>query len=104
MLRLSLVVASLLAPPNASASPAARPSVDSVFTSLRTVREFHDASISPDGRRAAWSQKLPDAEGRERLGAISIAELPSGAPRRLSAAADGKPRRELEADCHPNSS
>ena len=56
-------------------------------------REFHDASISPDGRRAAWSQKLPDPDGRERMGAISIAELPGGAPRRLTAATAGSALR-----------
>jgi len=93
-----LAATALLLAPNASASPAAHPSIDTVFASLQKVRDFHDASISPDGRRAAWSSKLPDKEGRERLGAISIVELTSGSgtPRRLSAASDGKPRRELE--------
>jgi dipeptidyl aminopeptidase/acylaminoacyl peptidase len=104
VLQISLVVASLLAAPNASASPAAHPSVERVFTELQKVREFHDASISPDGRMAAWSQKLSDADGRERMGAISLAELPSGAPRRLTAAADGKPRREIEPVFSPDGS
>ena len=68
MLRLSLAVASLLIAPNARASSAEHPSMDTVFESLRSVREFHDASISDDGRRAAWSQKVLDKEGRDRLG------------------------------------
>ncbi len=92
MLHLSLAVATLLAAPTASTPP----SIDSVFASLEKVRGFHDASISTDGRRAAWSQKLPDAEGQERLGAIRVADLSTGASRPLSAATDGKPRKELE--------
>jgi dipeptidyl aminopeptidase/acylaminoacyl peptidase len=97
-----LAAAALLVAPAASASPAAHPSVEAVFAELQKVREFHDASISPDGRMAAWSRKLTDADGRERLGAISLAELPSGAPKRLTAATDGKPRRELEAVFSPD--
>ena len=92
MLHLSLAVATLLAAPTASTPP----SIDSVFASLEKVRGFHDASISTDGRRAAWSQKLPDAEGQERLGAIRVADLSTGASRPLSAATDGKPRKEVE--------
>jgi dipeptidyl aminopeptidase/acylaminoacyl peptidase len=96
-LQLGLLAATaLLLAPAASASPSPTVSIDSVFASLQKVRGFHDASISPDGLRAAWSRKLPDTEGRDRLGAISVAELSSGASRRLSASTDGKPRRELE--------
>lgn len=88
----ALLLMTLLAAPSASASP----SIDSVFASLENVRGFHDASISPDGRRVAWSEKLPDAAGLERRGAIRVADLSSGASRPLSAATDGKPRREKE--------
>ena len=97
MLRLSLALASLLATPSASASPAAKPSIDTVFASLQRVRGFHDASISPDGRRVAWSRKVADGEGRDhRLGAILVADLPSGKPRRVWAASDERPRRDVE--------
>jgi len=96
------LASSLLAAGNASASPAV--SIESVFASLQKVRGFHDASISPDGRRAAWSQKVADKDGRERLGAISVSELSSGASRRLTASADGKPRRELEPVFSPDGS
>ena len=93
-----LAATALLLAPNASASPATRvhPPIETVFASLQRVRGFHDASISPDGQRAAWSRKVADRDGRDRLGAIMVAELPSGKPRRLSAATDGRPRRELE--------
>ena len=102
MLRIILAIASLLAAPNASASAADRPSIDAVFDSLQTVREFHDASISDDGRSAAWSEKAADEDGRERLGKISVADVATGASRRLSASPDGKLRRELEAVFSPD--
>jgi len=92
MVSSALLLTALLASPNASAPP----SIDSVFASLQKVRGFHDAAISPDGLRVAWSEKLADAAGLERRGAIRVAELPSGPPRPLSAAADGKPHREKE--------
>ncbi|MEP6993521.1 MAG: hypothetical protein ABI968_03290, partial [Acidobacteriota bacterium] len=96
-----LALATLLAVPNASAPPA--PSVEAVFASLQEVHHFHDASISPDGKRAAWSMKAREGEGTERLGLISVVDLPSGAPRRLTAAKDGKPRREIDAVFSPDS-
>jgi dipeptidyl aminopeptidase/acylaminoacyl peptidase len=77
-------------------SLAERPSIEAVFAELQKVRGFHDASISPDGRGVTWSHKVRDAEGRDRLGAISVAGVRGGRPRPLSAASDGKPRRELE--------
>ena len=98
MLHLSLAVASLLAAPNVSASP----SIDTVFASLQQVRHFHDAAISPDGARVAWSTKAREGEGSERLGTIFVARLPSGQPRRLTAAHDGKPHRELGAVFSPD--
>ena len=92
MVSSALLLTTLLAAPNASAPPA----IDAVFASLRQVRGFHDASISPDGRRAAWSEKVTEAGGLERLWAIRVADVATGASRRLSAAADGKPRKEME--------
>ena len=92
MVSSTLLLTAILAAPNASAPPA----IETVFASLEKVRGFHDASISPDGRRAAWSQKLPEASGIARLGTIRVADLATGASRPVSAAADGKPRREIE--------
>ena len=99
---LYFALASLLALPNASASPSATPSVDAVFESLERVHHFHDAAIAPDGKHAAWSVKAREGDGPERLGLIYVAELPSGVPKRLSAARDGKAHRELGAVFSPD--
>ena len=101
MLGASLIAGALLAAPNASASPQTPP-VQTVFDSLQQVRHFHDAAISPDGRRAVWSVKMREGEGPERLGTIFVADLPSGTPRPLTAAVDGKPHRELDAVFSPD--
>jgi dipeptidyl aminopeptidase/acylaminoacyl peptidase len=100
MLPLGLALSTLLALPNASASPA--PSVDAVFDSLNRLRHFHDAAISPDGRRAAWSEKGRDKQGQEELGAISVADVPEGKTRKLTAARDGRPHREHGAVFSPD--
>ena len=98
-MNLGLALASLLALPGASAAP----SVDAVFESQQQVRHFHDAAISPDGKRVAWSVKSREGDdGPERLGSVFVAELPAGAPRRLTAAADGRTRRELGAAFSPD--
>jgi len=70
VLHAALAIASLLALPNASASPVppAPGSVEAVFDSLERVKHFHDASISADGKRAAWSVKASEGDGPERLG------------------------------------
>ncbi len=102
MAHLSLALASLLALPNASGSPPAPGSVEAVSESLERVRHFHDAAISEDGKRAAWSVRAREADGPERLGLIYVAELPSGTPRRLTAAKDGKAHRELGAVFSPD--
>jgi dipeptidyl aminopeptidase/acylaminoacyl peptidase len=102
VVHLSLALASLLALPNASGSPPAPGSVEAVFESLEKVRHFHDAAISADGKRAAWSVRAREGDGPERLGLIYVAELPSGSPRRLSAAKDGKAHRELGAVFSPD--
>ncbi len=101
MLHLTVALAALLASPGASASPAIP--VKAAFEAERAVRHFHDVAISPDGARAAWSQKARDAEGREILGAISVRAVEGrGAPRRLTAARDGKPHREWGAVFSPD--
>ena len=78
MLHLPLVLASLLSVPSASASPAAAPSVKSVFEAQLAVRHFRDTAIAPDGARAAWSEKALDKDGQESLGAVSVVDLASG--------------------------
>ncbi len=102
MLHLGFALATLLAAPSASASPSAAPPIRAVFESDRAVHHFHDIAISPDGARAAWSEKLPDRDGHESLGALSVKELRGGAARRLTAARDGKPRREYGAVFSPD--
>ncbi len=102
MLHLPLVLASLLSVPAPSASPAAAPSVKAVYESLRQVRHFRDTAVAPDGARAAWSEKVADANGEEILGAISVADLPAGKPRRLTAGKDGKAHREWGAAFSPD--
>jgi dipeptidyl aminopeptidase/acylaminoacyl peptidase len=102
VLRLPLALASLLALPAASSSPGAAPSVKSVVASQDAVRHFHDIAISPDGARAAWSLKMPDKEGQEMLGAISVGNVEGGKLRRLTAARDGRTHRELGAVFSPD--
>jgi Tol biopolymer transport system component len=101
VLHASLALASLLALPNASAPPAPG-SVDAVVASLERVYRFHDATISADGKRAAWSVKAREGDGPERLGLLYTATLPSGTGHRLTAARDGKSRRELGAVFSPD--
>ena len=103
MLHLALATA-LLASPNASASPATGPvSVKAAFEAGRSVRQFHDIALSPDGERAAWSLKVADRDGQTTLGAISVGNVEGGKPRPLTAARDGKPHREWGAVFSPNS-
>src|ERR1700687_2667644 len=90
------------ATPPAAASPAATPSVAAVFDSLQQVRHFHDAAISLDGRRVAWSVKGREGAGPARLGSVVLSDLPAGGtPRRLTASTDGKTHRELDAVFSP---
>src|SRR5450631_3883398 len=102
MVHLPLVLASLLSVPSASASPTAAPPVKSVFEAQLAVRHFRDTAIAPDGTRAAWSEKVLDKDGQEMLGAVSVADLPAGKPRRLTASKDGKPHREWGAAFSPD--
>jgi dipeptidyl aminopeptidase/acylaminoacyl peptidase len=102
VLHLTWALTALLAAPNASAAPGARPSVKSVFESQLSLRHFRDMALAPDGARAAWSEKRPDKDGAEILGAIFVADLPSGKPRHLSAAADAKSHREWGAAFSPD--
>ncbi len=98
----TLLLASLLSAPAASASPTAAPALKTVFESLALVRHFRDTAIAPDGGRVAWSEKVLDMEGQESLAAISVADLPGGKPHRLTAAKDGKAHREWGAAFSPD--
>ena len=101
MLHLTVALASLLALPNPSASP--RVSVQQAFEAQRALRSFHDAAISPDGERAAWSVKAAGPDGTETLGEISVRGVEGGAAHRLTAARDGKSHREWGAAFSPDS-
>jgi len=94
--RLRLLAGVLLLPAAlVSGAPAAtRPSVDTVLDMFARVRRFHDVAVAPDGTRAAWSEMGTDAEGYRTLGALYVADLPSGKPRRVTAGGDEKMRRE----------
>ncbi len=85
-----LLATTLLAVPNASSPP----TVAQVYGWLEGVRNFHNVAISADGTRVAWSQKVRDAEGRDRLGRISVALVSGGAPTPITASADRKPAKE----------
>ncbi len=102
--RLPSLPAALLLAAAATALAAApeRPSVDTVLDSLARVRRFHDVTISPDGQRVAWSESRRGSDGRENLGSISLADLPSGEPRAVTASEDGKPHRERGAAFSPD--
>jgi dipeptidyl aminopeptidase/acylaminoacyl peptidase len=101
MSRLALLLASnLLLVPSASRPPDI--SVDAVFDSLARVHRFHDVAISPDGKRVAWSVKVRDRDGRDRLGAISVSDLTSGQTRRLAAMPGGPAHDEHDAAFSPD--
>ncbi len=100
MLHFALV--SLLLTRAASAAPAGKVSVREVFDSQSSLVHFHDATIAPDGSLTAWTVRVADAEGREMLGAISVAATEGGRPRRLTAARDGQAHREFEPAFSPD--
>ncbi|MEP6471126.1 MAG: S9 family peptidase [Acidobacteriota bacterium] len=80
----------------ASAAPVRRPSLESVLSTLQSVREFDATAVSPDGKRVAWVRKLENAKGALKNGAVEVASLstPGEAPRRITAARDGRAHDE----------
>lgn len=46
------------------ASVPARPALDPMEAALHAGAAFRDVAISPDGRRVAWVERIPDADGR----------------------------------------
>ena len=81
----------------------ARPSVKDVFDALEKVRNFHDVAISRDGTRAAWSERVRDAKGRDQLGRVFISAA-GGKPRRVTGAAAGKDAKEKGGAFSPDGS
>ncbi|MBI3400837.1 MAG: S9 family peptidase [Acidobacteria bacterium] len=69
----------------------AQRSVAAVLDALDRVHPLHEASISPEGARVAWVEDLsPDGAAS----AIYVRVVKGGVPKRISAAADGRPHRE----------
>jgi dipeptidyl aminopeptidase/acylaminoacyl peptidase len=61
---------------------------DADVAALRKVRSFREAALSPDGKRVAWVETLPDEQGNPTADtAIFIRDLgdPDGRPRRITA-------------------
>lgn len=72
-----------------------KPSIDSVLESLDAVKSFRSVTISPDGTRVAWVQRIPDKPGaQQNRSAIYVADIKSPRPRRITAAKDQKDHRE----------
>jgi dipeptidyl aminopeptidase/acylaminoacyl peptidase len=80
----------------AFAAPVRRPSLESVLSTLQSVREFDATAVSPDGKRVAWVWKLENAKGALKNGAVEVAGLstPAEQPRRITAARDGRAHDE----------
>ncbi|HSS45393.1 MAG TPA: S9 family peptidase [Thermoanaerobaculia bacterium] len=85
-----------------AASPRPRSSVDSVLTSLESVKNFRETAISPDGSRVAWVEKIRDREGAELLSAIYVSDLSAGSARRIGALLDGRICRERDVAWSPD--
>jgi dipeptidyl aminopeptidase/acylaminoacyl peptidase len=78
----------------ASAAAQSPPSVSSVLDAQRQVKTYSSAVISPDGSRVAWVEGLEGGGSSRRLSAVWTAPVAGGKPVRVTAASDGKNRRE----------
>ena len=87
---IAVVVVAILA--CAAAPP--RNSLESVLDALEGVRSFKSVAISADGTRVAWVERVRSREGAEYLSVIDVADVATGASRRVSAASDGRAHRE----------
>jgi dipeptidyl aminopeptidase/acylaminoacyl peptidase len=101
-LRAPVLAVSVLTLLAAAGQGQTRPSVDSVLSALHAQKGFKQAAISPDGARLAWVERRRDPNGQETRSAIFVADLPSGAPRRVSAAADGGDHSEASVAWSPD--
>jgi dipeptidyl aminopeptidase/acylaminoacyl peptidase len=61
-----------------------RPPVDTVLDALDGVSRFGEVTISPDGARAAWVEKLRDREGRDVLSAVWVRDASARESRRVT--------------------
>ena len=96
------IVASLFAAALFASSLSAQ-SPDAVLSALERVRHYREATLSPDGRRIAWSDRIADPDGRESLSTAWIAEVEATPKaRRVTAARDGKAHRERELAFSPD--
>src|SRR5919204_3753783 len=87
------------------AQPQPRSALDSLIDQLFAVRNFNEVAISPDGKHVAWSEWLHDRSGAPTANsAIYVTDLPptSAAPRRITAATDGKSYAERNLDWAPD--
>ncbi|HEX9150244.1 MAG TPA: S9 family peptidase [Thermoanaerobaculia bacterium] len=90
---------------SAFATPAGRPSIESVLATLQSVQDYDAATISPDGKRVAWVRKIKDARGAWKLAAIEVSDLtaPSRKSRRVTAGAGGRAHDERGPAWSPDS-
>ena len=76
----------------------AQRSIGTVLDALDRVHLLHESSISPDGRRVAWVEDLsPDGTSAVYVRDVQggpARQAQGGAPKRISAAADGRGHRE----------
>ncbi|HYT31238.1 MAG TPA: S9 family peptidase, partial [Thermoanaerobaculia bacterium] len=87
-----------------SSAPAqSPPSVSSVLDAQRQVKNYSSAVISPDGSRVAWVEGLEGGGSSRRLSAVWTASVAGGKPVRVTAASDGKNRREAGVAWSPDS-
>ncbi|HKD11402.1 MAG TPA: S9 family peptidase [Thermoanaerobaculia bacterium] len=94
--KLSLIAALGALAMAVSAAAQSPPSVDSVLDSLRAVRSYSAARISPDGTRVAWVETLDEpAASMARHSAIWVSPVAGGRPVRITAASDGRNHREI---------
>jgi len=90
----------------ASAPAESKPSLDALFDALASVRHFQKVVISPDGKQVAWVESTPNNKNLPSgKTAIYVSAIPtsSAAPRRITAATDGKDYSEDDVSWSPDS-
>src|SRR5262249_46100611 len=79
------------------------PSISSVLEPQRQVKNYSTAVISPDGDRVAWVEGLENTgTSLSRASVIWATSASGGAPRRVTAASDGKNHRETGPSWSPD--
>src|SRR4051812_42164193 len=97
------------APPSAPPAPPASiaaltpPPVVDVLKTLQATVSFHNVTVSRDGRRAAWMEKVPTPDGPAAdQSIIYVQALAGGRPRRITAVRRGEARDEDEPAFSPD--